>query len=74
MEYSAYAYRTRLAALGSAQSMKRPRAIGDNTYIESFFHSMKADAIHGRLFRDDCASPLQVIAGVLRKVGVAFFP
>lgn len=53
VEYSAYAYRTRLAALGIAQSMKRPREIGDNAYIESFFHTMKADAIHGRVFRDD---------------------
>lgn len=53
VEYSAYAYRTRVAALGIAQSMKRPREMGDNAYIESFFHSMKADAIHGRVFRDD---------------------
>jgi transposase InsO family protein len=53
VEYSAYAFRTHLAALGITQSMKRPREIGDNAHIESFFHSMKAEAIHGRTFDDD---------------------
>ena len=50
-EYAAYAYRARLAALGiQPQSMKRPRELGDNAFIESFFHSMKADVIHARAF------------------------
>ena len=53
VEYSAYAFRARLAALGITQSMKRPREIGDNAFIESFFHSMKADVIHARTFDDD---------------------
>jgi transposase InsO family protein len=55
VEYSAYAFRARLAALGITQSMKRPREIGDNAFIESFFHSMKADVIHSRTFHDDNA-------------------
>lgn len=53
VEYSAHAFRARLAALGITQSMKRPRELGDNAFIESFFHSMKADAIHARLFNDE---------------------
>lgn len=53
VEYSAYAFRARLAALGITQSMKRPREITDNAFIESFFHSMKSDVIHGRTFEDD---------------------
>jgi transposase InsO family protein len=53
VEYSAYAFRARLAALGITQSMKRPREIGDNAFIESFFHSMKAEAIHARAFPDE---------------------
>jgi len=53
VEYSAYAFRARLAALGITQSMKRPRELGDNAFIESFFHSMKAEAIHARAFADD---------------------
>jgi putative transposase len=55
VEYSGYAFRARLAALGIIQSMKRPREIGDNAFVESFFHSMKAEAIHGRVFQDDLA-------------------
>jgi transposase InsO family protein len=33
--------------------VKRPREIGDNTFIESFFHSIKSDVIHGHTFDDD---------------------
>ena len=52
-EYAAYAYRTRLAALGITQSMKRPREIGDNAFAESLFHTLKADAIHAHTFEND---------------------
>jgi putative transposase len=55
VEYSAYAFRARLAALGITQSMKRPREICDNAFVESFFHSFKSDVIHGRIFEDDHA-------------------
>jgi putative transposase len=34
-------------------SLQRTRELGDNAFIESFFHSMKADAIHARTFDDD---------------------
>jgi putative transposase len=50
VEYAAYAFRDRLAALGFVQSMNRPREITDNAHMESFFHSMKSDAIHGVRF------------------------
>lgn len=53
VEYSAYAFRARLAALGITQSMKRPREICDNAFVESFFHSLKSDVIHGCTFDDD---------------------
>ncbi len=53
VEYGAHAFRARLAALGITQSMKRPRELCDNAFIESFFHSMKADTIHARTFDDD---------------------
>lgn len=55
VEYSAYGFRTRLAALGITQSQKRPREICDNAFAESFFHSMKSDVIHGHTFADDHA-------------------
>jgi len=50
VEYVAYAVRHRLAALGFVQSMNRPREITDNAHMESFFHSMKSDAVHGLRF------------------------
>lgn len=53
VEYSAYAFRTRLAAVGITQSQKRPREICDNAFAESFFHSMKSDVIHGHIFDSD---------------------
>jgi transposase InsO family protein len=52
VEYAAYAFRKRLAALGFVQSMNRPREITDNAHMESFFHSMKSDAIHGARFEN----------------------
>ena len=52
MEYAAYAFRNRLAALGLVQSMNRPREITDNAHMESFFHSMKSDAVHGVRFAE----------------------
>jgi transposase InsO family protein len=50
VESAAYAFRRRLAALGFVQSMNRPREITDNAYMESFFHSMKSDVVHGIRF------------------------
>jgi putative transposase len=50
VEYAAYAFRNRLAALGFVQSMNRPREITDNAHMESFFHSMKSDMVHGYTF------------------------
>ena len=52
IEYAAHLFRKRLAALGFVQSMNRPRKITDNAYMESFFHSMKSDTVHGFIFTD----------------------
>jgi transposase InsO family protein len=65
IEYAAYAFRTRLAALGFVQSMNRPREITDNAHMESFFHSMKTDVVHGARF----VNPAEV-APLLRR----YFP
>ena len=48
IEYAAQVFRDRLAELGIVQSMNRPGRPTDNAHMESFFHSMKADAIHRR--------------------------
>ena len=49
-EYGGYLYRDRLAVSGIVQSMNRPRTMTDNAHVESFFHSLKSEAIHGRRF------------------------
>lgn len=53
VEYAAGAFKERAAELGITQSMNRPGKITDNAFIESFFHSMKADVFHGNKFDDD---------------------
>ena len=50
-EYAGYAFRDRLARRGIVQSMNRPGTMTDNAHIESFFHSMKSDVIHGHAQR-----------------------
>jgi transposase InsO family protein len=53
IEYYANAFRERLAQLQITQSMNRPGKVTDNAFMESFFHSMKADVIHGNTFTED---------------------
>jgi transposase InsO family protein len=49
-EYGGYIYRDRLAGHGIVQSMNRPKTMTDNAHVESFFHTLKTEAIHGRSF------------------------
>lgn len=53
VEYAALRFKQRAEELGIVQSMNRPGKITDNAFIESFFHSMKADIYHGRRFEQD---------------------
>lgn len=53
IEYAAGVFKQRLAELGIVQSMNRPGKVTDNAYIESFFHSMKTDIVHGLTFTED---------------------
>jgi transposase InsO family protein len=53
IEYAAYKFRDRAARLGITQSMNRPGKMTDNAHMESFFHSMKSDVIHGRQFHSE---------------------
>lgn len=52
-EYASHAYGRRLRARGVLQSMTRGGTPSDNAHMESFFHSLKADVIHGRRFHTD---------------------
>ena len=65
IEYAAGAFKARLAELGIVQSMNRPGKLNDNAYIESFFHSMKSEIVHGRRFTEDHAIESAVRAYVL---------
>lgn len=47
-EYAGYLFRDSLARRGIVQSMNRPKTMTDNAHMESFFHSMKPEAIHGQ--------------------------
>jgi putative transposase len=49
-EYGGYLYRDRLAHGGMVQSMNRPKTMTDNAHVESFFHTLKTEAIHGHRF------------------------
>ncbi len=53
IEYAALGFKARLAELGITQSMNRPGKLTDNIHIESFFHSMKTDIVHGLTFNED---------------------
>ena len=53
MEYASTAYSERLAHHGIVQSMNRSGKMNDNVHIESFFHSMKNDVVHGIRFDED---------------------
>ena len=53
IEYAAFEYRHQLARLGIVQSMNRPGKMNDNAHMESFFHSLKAEDLHGRRFDND---------------------
>ena len=62
IEYAGGAFTQRIAQLGFTQSMNRPGKVTDNAFVESFFHSMKAEAFHGNRFDQD-----QEVVGVLRR-------
>ncbi len=49
-EFLGTTFRQSLAQCGVRQSMTRGGAPDENAHIESFFHSLKADVIHGRCF------------------------
>jgi transposase InsO family protein len=50
-EFHGRAFGRSLALHGARQSMTRGGAPDENAHMESFFHSLKADVIHGERFR-----------------------
>jgi putative transposase len=60
VEYAGHLFRKQLDALGALQSMNQ-RSLGDNAEMESFFHSFKADAVHGLSFKDELQMRAQLL-------------
>ena len=55
MEYAALEFKRMLERQGFIQSMNRPGKMNDNAHMESFFHSMKTEGLHGMNFDTDTA-------------------
>ncbi|WP_430869312.1 IS3 family transposase [Crenobacter cavernae] len=53
VEYGAHLIQTELVRYGIRSSMNRPGRCTDNAHMESFFHSLKAEALHGCYFRTE---------------------
>jgi putative transposase len=53
IEYTAYRFRDELKKYGIRQSFNRPGQCTDNAFMESFFHTLKAELIRGRRFMDE---------------------
>jgi putative transposase len=53
VEFGAYGFRDRLRDLDIVQSMNRPCQMNDNARMESFFHSLKSEELHGRHFQTE---------------------
>jgi putative transposase len=53
IEYSSYEYQSFLRSCGIVPSMNRPRNCQDNAHMESFFHSLKAELTHKRVFTSE---------------------
>ncbi|MFC3853236.1 IS3 family transposase [Salinispirillum marinum] len=53
VEYGAHEVQNLLKRHGIISSMNRPGCCTDNGYMESFFHSLKAELIHGNIYKTD---------------------
>lgn len=77
IEYAALEYQALLGQYGIKPSMNRPRQCTDNAHMESFFHSLKSEWIHGNRFNkgedlkqaikhyiDDFYNPIRLHSGI----------
>jgi transposase InsO family protein len=53
IEYAAHAYREQLEAANMVRSMSRKGNPQDNAYAESYFHTMKAELLHQKQFKNE---------------------
>ena len=61
IEYAAHEYRDMLREAGLIRSMSRKGSPLDNAFAESFFHTMKAELVHQRLFNNDIEAVAHIV-------------
>lgn len=61
IEYAAHEYRELVESSGMTRSMSRKGTPLDNAVVESFFHSMKAELVHQRTFRNEIEAVAHII-------------
>lgn len=66
VEYGAYAIQNELERRGFRPSMNRPGRCTDNAHVESFFHTLKCEQLHGQRFQSERELRL-VLAGYINQ-------
>ena len=61
IEYAAHEYRDLVARADMVRSMSRKGNPLDNAFVESFFHSMKAELIHHALFENEIEAVAHIV-------------
>lgn len=61
IEYAAHEYRELVESAGLVRSMSRKGNPLDNAAMESFFHTLKAELVHHRLFDDDIDAVAHIV-------------
>lgn len=61
IEYAAHEYRNMVTDAGMQRSMSRKGTPIDNAAMESFFHTMKAELIHHKLFENEIEAVAHII-------------
>lgn len=61
IEYAAHGYRDMVKQAGMVRSMSRKGNPLDNATMESFFHTMKAELIHHKLFENDIEAVAHIV-------------
>jgi transposase InsO family protein len=61
IEYAAHEYRDMVETAGLTRSMSRKGNRLDNATVESFFHTMKAELVHHRLFENEIEAVARIV-------------
>lgn len=61
IEYAAHDYRDLLQTAGMLRSMSRKGSPLDNAFIESYFHTLKAELVHQQAFNNDIEATANIV-------------